>query len=161
MYTKSRSCGYIGTVGPFVHHLVVFTCFPSVGSDSLNGMTAVRSSTVQGLINIYTAAYNDSATRLAACSADGKVNICDKSEDQQLWRLSSTSPTEGTQNSTKVPCPDTSLLFAPHQLGPQLAAASEDGFVRFYEASRPLNADRWHLSNDFQVLQLLCTPIQS
>lgn len=75
-------------------------------------MTAIRGGSVQGLIDVHTAAYDDSASRLVTCSADGKVNICDRSEDQQLWRLSSTLPTEGTHNSTKVPCPDTHGLAA-------------------------------------------------
>lgn len=37
--------------------------------------------------------------------------------------------------------PITRLAFAPVQLGPQLAVASGDGYVRFYQASAALNAD--------------------
>lgn len=43
------------------------------------------------------------------------------------------------------------LQFAPAQLGPQLAVASDDGYIRFYEASAALDADHWRLCNDLQV----------
>ena len=51
----------------------------------------------------------------------------------------------------------TCLQFAPVQLGPQLAVASDDGFVRFYEATAALNANNWRLCNDLQVCQAPCS----
>ena len=52
--------------------------------------------------------------------------------------------------------PITCLQFAPVQLGPQLAVASDDGFVRFYEATAALNAKSWRLCNDLQVCTASC-----
>lgn len=159
-------------------------------------MAAITHSAVSGLISVQTAAYNDNCTRLATCSNSSKVEILDRSEDQQIWRPSSILPIKNTPDATQVAwahsehgsviaCasadglviiwqqtqanrgqegswlqratlkesikPITCLQFAPQQLGPQLAAASEDGYVRFYEASSPINADSWKLSNDLQA----------
>ena len=52
--------------------------------------------------------------------------------------------------------PITCLQFAPVHLRPQLAVASDDGLVRFYEATAALNAESWHLCNDLQVCLTLC-----
>ncbi len=197
-------------------------------------MASIQQSSIQGLVTVQTAAYNDNGTRLATCSADGAVHVCDRCEDQEHWQLTSRLPTEISLKMVKVSTRDfhclsvalaqyklcvqvstaahsaklhailhqqvawahsehgsvvacasadhlvsiwqqacvaqqgcwllratlkesteaiTGLSFAPRQLGSQLAVASEDGFVRFYEASSLLNADRWQLCNDFQVTQ--------
>lgn len=102
-------------------------------------------------------AHSEHGSVIACASADGLISIWQQAQatpgQPGSWLQRATLP-----ESTKA---ITSLVFAPRQLGPQLAAASEDGFVRFYEASAPLNANRWHLSNDFQVLQLLFALTQS
>lgn len=84
---------------------------------------------------------------IACASADNLVSVWQQAwvAQQHCWLHRAT-----LKESTKA---ITSLSFAPRQLGPQLAVASEDGFVRFYEASSLLNADRWQLCNHFQVTQ--------
>ncbi len=92
-------------------------------------------------------AHSEHGSVIACASADGLVAIWQQARiAQQTCWLHRASLKESTEAIT-------SLSFAPRQLGPQLAVASEDGFVRFYEASSLLNADRWQLCNDFQVTQ--------
>ncbi|KAL0024839.1 hypothetical protein WJX79_004379 [Trebouxia sp. C0005] len=111
-------------------------------------MASIRQSSVQGLVTVQTAAYNDNGTRLATCSADGTIHVCDRCEDQEHWQLTSRLPTEISLRMVKTAW---SLYGSKLGLLSKLAVASEDGFVRLYEASSLLNADRWQLCNDFQA----------
>ena len=92
-------------------------------------------------------AYSEHGGVLACVSQDGIVSIWSQQQPKDgqpgLW-----TQTASLEDSLE---PITSMQFAPKQLGLQLAAASEDGTVRFYQANRPLHADRWQLSNDLQV----------
>ncbi len=65
-------------------------------------MASIRQSSVQGLVTVQTAAYNDNGTRLATCSADGTIHVCDRSEDQEHWQLTSRLPTEISLKMVKV-----------------------------------------------------------
>lgn len=90
-------------------------------------------------------AHSEHGSVIACASADNLVSVWQQAwvAQQHCWLHRAT-----LKESTKA---ITSLSFAPRQLGPQLAVASEDGFVRFYEASSLLNADRWQLCNHFQA----------
>ena len=92
-------------------------------------------------------AHSEHGGVIACATADGLINIWQQAQasaDQPgQWQLAST-----LKESLK---PITSLQFAPRQLGPMLAAASQDTTIRFYRASAPLNADTWQLCNDLKV----------
>lgn len=148
------------------------------------------------LSGIHNCAYNDDFTRMVVCNAKGRVQICDRSDQQQLWKATIELPTSTkpavtqvawahSEHGSVVACgydhglvtiwqqaqsirgrderwiqratlteslkPITCLHFAPAQLGPQLAVASDDRCVRFYEASAALSADQWRLCNDLQA----------
>lgn len=92
---------------------------------------------------------------MVACgSEDGLVSIWQQAQitrgQDEQWLQCATL----TDSHKPITC----LQFAPVQLGPQLAVASDDGYVRFYQASAALNADTWRLCNDLQAgLTLCCT----
>ena len=92
-------------------------------------------------------AHSEHGCVIACGSEDGLVTIWQQAQKtrgpDERWMQRAT-----LTDSLK---PITCLTFAPVQLGPQLAVASDDGFVRFYEASAALNADTWRLCNDFLV----------
>jgi hypothetical protein len=69
-------------------------------------MASIQQSSIQGLVTVQTAAYNDNGTRLATCSADGTIHICDRCEDQEHWQLTSRLPTESSLKMVKVPSCD-------------------------------------------------------
>lgn len=98
-------------------------------------------------------AYSEHGSVLACASKDGIISIWSQQQPKDgqpgLW-----TQTASLEDSLE---PITSMQFAPKQLGLQLAAASEDGFVRFYQANKPLHADGWQLSNDLQVTSHHCT----
>lgn len=203
-------------------------------------MATVNYSTIPDLGSIHSCVYNDDLTRMVVCTSKGRVQICDRSDNQQLWqattdlpittkssvtqvllmfmqnglfsiwRMSSQAREGGakhakgicehivheqvawahSEHGSVVACgsddglvtiwqqaqrirgqdgkwiqrttltdslkPITCLQFAPAQLGPQLAVASDDGFVRFYEATAALNAKSWRLCNDLQVCLAPC-----
>ena len=73
-------------------------------------MASIRQSSVQGLTTVQTAAYNDNGTRLATCSADGTIHICNRCEDQEHWQLTSRLPTESSLKMVKVPSCDLHFL---------------------------------------------------
>ncbi|KAL0024840.1 hypothetical protein WJX79_004379 [Trebouxia sp. C0005] len=126
-------------------------------------MASIRQSSVQGLVTVQTAAYNDNGTRLATCSADGTIHVCDRCEDQEHWQLTSRLPTEislrmvkvawaHSEHGSVIACASADgLVTIWQQAWVAQQVASEDGFVRLYEASSLLNADRWQLCNDFQA----------
>lgn len=91
-------------------------------------------------------AHSEHGAVIACATADGLVNIWQQvqasANQPGQWRLAST-----LKESLK---PITSLQFAPRQLGPMLAAASQDTTIRFYQASASLNADTWQLCNDLK-----------
>lgn len=101
-------------------------------------------------------AHNEHGSVVACGSEDGLVTI---------WQQAQITKGQGEhwlQRATLTDSckPITCLAFAPVQLGPQLAVASDDGYVRFYKASAALNADSWCLCNDLQVgLAPCCTNI--
>lgn len=200
-------------------------------------MATVNYSTISDLGSIHSCVYNDDLTRMVVCTAKGRVQMCDRLDNQQLWQATTDLPIktksavtqvllmfmhdgywhmssqahEGcakldqgiceyimheqvawahSEHGSVVACgsddgpvtiwqqaqsirgqngkwiqrailtdslkPITCLQFAPAQLGPQLAVASDDGFVRFYEATAALNAESWRLSNDLQVCLAPC-----
>lgn len=93
-------------------------------------------------------AHSEHGDIIACASEDGIISIYQqnqpKDDEPSHWKQ-----TASLGESIK---PITSIQFAPRQLGLQLAAASEDGFVRFYQSNRPLDANKWQLSNDLQVM---------
>ena len=97
-------------------------------------------------------AHSEHGSVIACASEDGLVTVW-----QQAQTISGQDPC-WIQRAALADSiqPITSLHFAPVQLGPQLAVASDDGFVRFYEPSAVLNADKWQLRNDLQVC---CLPM--
>ena len=101
-------------------------------------------------------AHSEHGSVVACASENGLVTIWQQAAtingQKQQWTLRA-SFTDSTQAIT---C----LRFAPAPLGPQLAAASNDGFVRFYEASAALTASTWQLRNDLQVSSATYQPKQ-
>ena len=92
-------------------------------------------------------AHSEHGSVIACASLDGIVTI---------WQQLAKTPGNGAQWQQQATVTDshepvTCMQFAPAQVGPQLAVASDDGFVRFYDASDAINADTWHLSNEFKV----------
>lgn len=92
-------------------------------------------------------AHSEHGSVVACGSDDGLVTIW-----QQAQTLSGHDE-EWIQRATLTDSlkPINQLQFAPAQLGPQLAVASDDGYVRFYEASAAIDAEHWRLCNDLQV----------
>lgn len=92
-------------------------------------------------------AHSEHGHVLACASEDGLISIYQQdtgqSDDQGQW-------TQKAHLGASIQ-PITGIQFAPKQLGLQLATASEDGYVRFYQADRPLDANTWQLNNDLQV----------
>ncbi len=90
-------------------------------------MASIRHSSVQGLITVQTAAYNDNGTRLATCSADGMIHVSDRCEDQEHWQLTSQLPTESSLKMVKVPprefhCP--AIALAQYKLCVAISTAT-------------------------------------
>lgn len=92
-------------------------------------------------------AHSEHGHTIACASEDGIIRIWQQvpaaQEQPGAWHQ--------TASLEESILPISTLQFAPKQLGLQLAAASQDGNVRFYQANRPLSPDRWQLSNDLQV----------
>ena len=92
-------------------------------------------------------AHSEHGSVVACGSEDGLVTIWQQAQitrgQAEQWLRRATL----TDSHKPITC----LTFAPVQLGLQLAVASGDGYVRFYEASASLNADSWRLCNDLHV----------
>lgn len=157
----------------------------------------VTYNTCPELTGIHNCAFNVDLTRMIVCNAKGRVQICDRTDQQQqLWQATIDLPVKTkpavtqvawahSEHGSVVACgsddglvtiwqqaqtlsghdeewiqratltdslkPINQLQFAPAQLGPQLAVASDDGYVRFYEASAAIDAEHWRLCNDLQA----------
>lgn len=103
-------------------------------------------------------------TVLSGGSADGVVWIWDQQPEQAEPPAAGDTAAAGAQGGGAAPgtwqlrarINDSSLsvqalAFAPAAMGPLLAAASADGFVRFYAASTPLAAEHWRLEAELQA----------
>ncbi|KAF1320992.1 Nucleoporin-like protein, partial [Globisporangium splendens] len=89
---------------------------------------------------------------IASCSFDRTVSIW---EDQGMYLNSSASGgnmKEGWRNQAQLVDSRESVhdvKFCPRHLGLRLATASEDGFVRMYEAIDVMNLSHWPLQEEF------------
>lgn len=65
-------------------------------------MVTVSYSTIPGLNSIRSCVYNDDLTRMIACTAKGRVQIFNRSDDQQLWQLITDLPVNTKSAVTQV-----------------------------------------------------------
>ena len=65
-------------------------------------MATVNYSTIPDLSSIHSCAYNDDLSRMVVCSATGRVQICDRLDNQQLWQVTTDLPIKTSSAGTQV-----------------------------------------------------------
>ena len=65
-------------------------------------MATVNYSIIPELNSLNSCAYNDDLTRMIVCNAEGRVQICDRLDHQQLWRVTTDLPNKTKPDVTQV-----------------------------------------------------------